>query len=133
MTRQVIIKKEKPPIYDSLKNKFGVDWEDKIIIAFNGAIWCKEEPAPQKIVHEIVHLDRQDEIGNDAWWKLYLENDQFRLEEEMRAYLAEAKFIKKNINNREHVFHLLREIAQSMSSSVYGNLISTADALTFLR
>ena len=131
--KQVIISKEIPPIYQQLHDKFGVKWDDGIIIAYDGKIHCSMEVTPQKIIHEMKHLERQQEMGNEAWWNLYLENDQFRKDEEARAYLAETNFIKKNINNREIRFFAITDIAKSFASDVYGEIISLKDALKILR
>ena len=133
--KEVKISHTIPPIYEELHNRFGVEWENGIIIAWDNKIHCSEDfpLAPQKIIHESKHLERQNEIGNDAWWRLYLESEQFRRNEEMIAYLAEANFIKKNIKNREISFFAIRDIAKSFSSDVYGNIISLEDALKILR
>ncbi len=130
--QQVILSKEKPPVYDALHSKFGVEWDDGIIIAYDGKIYCKMGVQPQKVIHESVHLERQKQIGNDTWWKLYLESDQFRREEEILAYLAECQFLRKNIKNREHVFHMIREICTSISDGTYGNIITKEEALKIL-
>lgn len=129
---QIPISHEIPSIYESLNKKFGVKWEDKIIIAFDGKIHCIDNPAPQKIIHEKVHLDEQKRIGNEVWWRAYLEDDNFRLEEELKAYRIESNFLKKYIKNREVRFHFINEMADSISSSVYGNIITKQEALKFL-
>ncbi len=130
--KKIIIKKEIPPIYDRLHQKFGIKWDDGVIIAYDGAIWCKENLEPQKIIHENKHIERQKEIGNDAWWQLYLDNDVFRLEEEVVAYRAELEFIKRHIKNREMVFHAKRDIAENLSSSIYGNMVTKQEAMKLL-
>lgn len=130
---KLVYSSEIPPIYPQLREKFGADWDNGVIIAYDGRIHAKEVPAPQKWIHEGVHLDRQKEIGNEAFWRLYLESDQFRLEEELLAYLAEADFIKKNIRDREARFHLIMEIARGFSSSLYGGIIGTQEAYRLLK
>ena len=72
-------------------------------------------------------------MGNEAWWRLYLESDQFRLEEEVMAYVAEANFIKKNIPNREVRAKMIYDIAQTFSSDLYRGIITLQDALKILR
>jgi hypothetical protein len=129
---QIVISKEKPPIYDALVAKFNVNWDTGLIVAYDGKIHSKDYIAPQKIIHERTHLDRQATLGNDVWWKLYLDNDVFRFEEEVLAYKAEANFIKKNIKNREDRFHMIRDIAICFSSDMYGKMITQQEALTLL-
>lgn len=131
--RKVVVSHKIPPIYEELKSRFGIDWDKGIIIAYDNTVYCKNPVSPQKLVHEIKHLDRQNEMGNEAWWRLYLESDEFRLQEERLAYVAEAEFIKRNIKNREIKFFAIREIARSFSSEIYGNIISMEEALRILR
>ena len=132
MKTKLVHSNEIPPIYSQLNERFGADWNKGIIIAYDGKIYSKEVPEAQKWIHEEVHLDRQKEMGNEAWWRLYMESDEFRLEEELLAYMAEVSFIKKNIKNREARFHIIREVARSFSSSLYGNIISPEQALKIL-
>jgi hypothetical protein len=129
---EIEIINEKPPICDRLHKRFGVKWDEGIIIAFDSKIYCKKEVDAQKIVHEKIHLDEQKRLGNDAWWELYLTNDVFRLEQETMAYRAEANFIKKHVKNREHAAVFYRDIAKSFSSGVYGNIISQSEALRLI-
>lgn len=130
--KEIEISHEIPPVYELLNKKFGVKWDDKIIIAYGGKIHCKDTPAPQKIIHEKVHLDEQKKIGNELWWKAYLEDDNFRLQEELKAYRIESNFLKKYIKNREVRFHAINEIADSLSSPVYGSIITKKEALSYL-
>lgn len=122
-----------PPIYGELKKKFGVNWDKDLIIAWDGKIHSKGDIWPQKIVHEQVHLKQQEKLGNEAWWKLYLESDVFRFQEELLAYRAEANFIKKYIKNREDKFHIIREIAKNFSGETYGNLVNFDEAMKLIQ
>lgn len=130
---KIIISHKKPEIYQVLHDKFGVDWDNGLIIAYDGKIHCKEIPQAQKIIHESIHLNRQKEIGNEVWWRLYIESEQFRLDEEILAYLEEAKFLKKNIKNREHLFRYIRELADNMSSGIYGRIVTREQAIKILK
>jgi hypothetical protein len=130
---RILISHEIPAIYPQLEAKFGVSWDNGLIIAYDGRVHCKQIPPAQKIVHEEVHLLRQKKMGNEVWWKLYLENEKFRFDEELVAYLAEANFIKKHIKDRELVFHAISDIASSFSSSTYGKIIDKGEALRLLR
>lgn len=130
--RKVIISHDIPPIYQQLHDKFGVEWESGLIIAFDGKIHSSGEIDPQKVIHECQHLDRQAELGNEAWWNLYLDSDIFRFDEEVLAYVAEAKFIKKNIKDRELRNKILIDVAKTFSSGMYGNLLTTQEALRIL-
>lgn len=130
---KLVYSKEIPPVYQQLHDMFGVEWEDGLIIAWDGKIHCKETPYPQKWIHEEVHLIRQKEIGNEAWWRLYMENPEFRFDEELLAYRAETDFLKKNVSNREDCFQMIRLVARSFSSGIYGNLLTTEEAFRLIR
>jgi len=40
-------------------------------------------------LHEGIHLRQQHEYGVASWWKRYLADDDFRLEQELEAYAAQ--------------------------------------------
>lgn len=122
-----------PPVYGLLRSRFNVDWDDGLIIAWDGKIHCKGEPEPQKVVHEKVHLDEQGKMGNEAWWRLYLDNPDFRLAEEAKAYRAEMAFLRRNIKNREHLYRYAREIVDSLSGPIYGSMVSREDAFKLIK
>lgn len=112
--------REKPPIYEALKQKFGADWDKGLLIAWDGKIHSKEPAQAQKILHESVHLREQSRLGNEAWWRLYLENEDFRFQQELMAYREEARFIRENVDNREAAFKMIREAVHSFCSDLYG-------------
>lgn len=125
--------KEIPSIYYQLRDKFNVSWDDGIIIADTPKLHCKYDIPPDKLVHEAVHIRRQNEVGRDLWWELYLAKDTFRLEEEVLAYQAEWKFLKKTVPNREIRHKLLIEIATHLSSSIYGNIVDQKEAINLIK
>lgn len=131
--KQIRVSHEKPPIYDTLSGKFGVDWDKGVIIAYDGIIYSKETPPPQKIIHENIHLKEQDRIGNDAWWRLYLESTEFRKEQEILAYKAEADFIKKYVKHKEAKGLMLLELSKIMASSMYGNMMTEREAYLLIK
>lgn len=129
---QIPYSNEKPPVYDRLASKFGVNWNDGLIIAYDGKIHSKTHPEPAKIMHESVHLAEQKRLGNEVWWECYFTSDEFRREQEILAYKAEARFLKKYIKNREVLYHMVQEIADNLASSVYGNLMSKSEAFKII-
>lgn len=131
--RQVIISHEVPAIYDALNAQFGADWDKGLIIAYDGVIHSKGEVPPHKVVHECVHLDEQDEIGNDAWWRLYLEDRSFRREQELKAAKAEMDFLKKNIKDRNHLAMFRLDLAKGLASSMYGELFDEREVYKLLK
>lgn len=124
--------KEIPEVYKELHSKFGVEWKDGIIICYGNTIYCNQDVSPDKIVHETVHVKQQDKIGTEEWWRMYLDIPSFRLEQEVEAYRAEYQFVKRNIKNREAVFHFLKRMAKHLSSENYGGIITTDEAIELI-
>lgn len=127
------ISKEIPMIYTELNKRFGVDWNNGIIIADGDTIYCKYDLVPQKVIHEIVHLKQQGKIGKDLWWQTYLSNDTFRLEQELEAYKREYQFIKDNIKDRNQRFEHLYDLARDLSSETYGKIIPFNEAMKLIQ
>lgn len=124
---------EPPKIYERLREQFGVNFDDGLIIADGYTLCCKYEIPPQKVVHELVHSKRQEEIGKDLWWDLYLSKPSFRLEEEVLAYKKEYKFICDNIKDRNLRFEFLYEMAQTLSSKQYGSICTGDEAIALIQ
>lgn len=131
---QVRIVSEPPPprIYEACKEKFGADFENTVFT--HGETIHSKYPIPQHLVeHERKHASQQCIYGIVAWWDRYLEDDQFRFEQELEAYQEQYKWIKKNIKNRNDAFNLLRSLAKDLSGPLYGNLCSYQSALTKIK
>lgn len=131
---EIKISTELPPVYPKLQAEFGVDFiKDRLIICYGDTLHSNFEIPPEKYVHELVHAKRQDIMGIDNWWFEYLNNKEFRLNEELLAYREEYQFISRNISNREVVFSYLYDMAQALSSHVYGNLIEFYEAMRLIK
>jgi len=115
------------PLLERYKQVFPID--DKTIFAYNGSIYCNYPLPPDLIVHEIEHLKQQEKYGLENWVEKYLTDKQFRLEMELKAYIAQLKSIKnREIRNRIRI-----ESAKTLSGKLYGNLISYEEALKLLK
>lgn len=79
------------------------------------------------MAHEEVHEKQQAKMGPDNWWKLYLENKGFRLEQETEAYRKQYEYAKANYNRQQRIA-LYHEIIKHLSSALYGNLVSIKQA-----
>ncbi len=49
---ELAFSKEAPPIYQKLKEQFGVSFDEGLIIADGYTLHCKYEIPPAKVVHE---------------------------------------------------------------------------------
>lgn len=82
------------------------------------------------MVHEQTHLQQQKDFiyqtgyinGTDGWWGKYLQNDAFRLSQELEAYRKQYKYACEHYS-RQFRRQLLGFIASSLSSKMYGSII----------
>lgn len=87
---------------------------------------------PSILVHEQVHSVRQ--AGEpERWWARYLEDDRFRLNEELPAHIAEYWWWKERTKNRDKLAPHLALISGRLASPLYGNMISLSDAMRAIR
>ena len=112
-----------PPNYDEIIKAFpqvadmaGIiyAWHDTIYNPDGGPV------GPDLIAHETVHARQQ--AGDPAgWWRLYLENGLFRLQQEIEAHQAEYDYWR---SGSRHVRRkMLRGIAKRLSSPMYGSMV----------
>ncbi len=123
----------RPEVYETLHERFGVEWDNGIIITVYPNIHCRFPLPPDKIVHEAVHLVQQKEMGADIWWHRWLAEPGFRLDQEAAAHRKEADFVRKSIKDRNDRDKFIRDIAKNLSGPIYGNLISYGEALALLK
>lgn len=71
--------------------------------------------------HEEQHSRQQAayEGGKDAWWKEYLENPRFRMEQEAEAYGEQHRFYCGRVSDRNRRALFLHQIARSFSGPLY--------------
>ena len=132
--KEIIISNEIPKeLYQKLVDKFNISWDAGVIICYGNVFHCKYHIDAPKYIHELVHSRRQEKIGKDLWWELYINKSEFRLEEEVLAYRAEYKFICENVFDRNTRFEFLYEMARNLSSPQYGSLISGSDAMKLIQ
>lgn len=116
-----------PPIFPTLQKKFGVKWDQGIIVTYFPHVYCKTDISPDLVIHEGVHLTQQEEMGVEAWWDRYLSDPHFRLSQELEAYQVQYRWAIDNMN-RQGRKQLLRKCAKDLSGDIYGRIISYQDA-----
>lgn len=77
--------------------------------------------------HEARHSKRQAEVGVDEWWRRFLTDVDFRIEEEVDAYGAQVAFIRKH-RSRDKGAHALMTYSKALAGPIYGNCISNDEA-----
>ena len=104
--------------------------DTSIVYTYDGKIYTPGNLyLPNDLVHhEMVHM-RQQGDDPDGWWDSYLEDVEFRFDQELEAYTAQWEYIKNDPSfNRERRRAFKTFIAESISSPMYGNIISTKAA-----
>ena len=125
---------ELPPLYPDILKAFPTIVHVKPIFSWGATIY---NPHRIKIddglmAHEGVHGARQGD-NPVAWWRRYLIDAPFRLEEEFLAHAAEYKWRLGDAGlNRHSRRALLVQIAARLSSTLYGSMISLRNAKTAL-
>lgn len=71
--------------------------------------------------------------GKDAWWRRYLSDPEFRVEQEAQAYGMQYAFICSKQTNRDMRARALHTLAGSFSGPLYQCPISNADAKKMIR
>ena len=79
--------------------------------------------------HEVQHSEQQDLIGGPKeWWKRWVKDKAFRLEQEGEAYARQYWFfcsVKKDRNARARFLH---QLCANMSGPMFGNMCTYAEA-----
>lgn len=128
--RKMQIVDKKPFVATLYRLRFGkeVSFEDGVIFPFNNKIYTHYQMSDHLIVHEKVHLKQQGGLLGSMWWVLlYIASKRFRLKQELEAYRVQYKYIVKH-TGREEANTLLIRISNDLSSEMYGNMISYAEA-----
>jgi hypothetical protein len=103
---------DRPPNFEQIKAAFPRSEGPGVMFAYDGNIYNPSGIVipPALIAHEQVHLDRQKAMGPrplsttqysgaDLWWDRYLEDCEFRYNEELLAHVAEFKMQKSSDRN----------------------------------
>ncbi len=122
------IKNQWPPNIEDIRKVFDLKGFRPVFI-YDGKLYNPYglPIAPDLMIHEQVHEKQQSGMGAENWWKLYLTNKQFRLEQEVEAYQAQAKYVEANYNRKDRKI-LRKEFPRHLSSKLYGNLINKQQA-----
>jgi hypothetical protein len=112
---------ERPPNFDQILAAFPDAGHDGVIFAYDGNVYCPSERVipPALIAHEQVHLERQERLGDpDFWWTNYIEDAEFRYNEELLAHAAEFKMLKVS-QDRNAGAALLMRTAMRLVAPLY--------------
>lgn len=125
-----------PPNFDEIVAVFPFARNPGVIFTLGQTIYNPSAVAISAALkcHESVHGQRQgtnqDEIR--GWWSRYLNDPQFRLEEELLAHRAEYRAFRSWTKDRNAVARELEVISRRLSGPLYGGLLTHAAARRFI-
>lgn len=127
--RQIKILEEYPPNYDKIARTFNLEGK-KPCFTYGETIYNPHKGIISEdiLAHEAVHVKQQEIIGIEKWWEIYLEDQAFRLQQELEAYRVQYKHLIEN-NNRQYQRIRIRQITKDLSSAMYGNLLTKEEAI----
>ena len=84
---------------------------------------------PPLMAHEELHSQRQIASGSvETWWHQYLDDREFRFEEEVLAHKEEWRVVRETVSSRQQRRKHLAFITDRLSSRMYGYLVTRDEA-----
>ena len=120
-----------PPNIEELKKHFPM--EPGVIFAYKGKIYnpFNIEITLDLMIHEATHFEQQGE-DTEGWYEKYINDKQFRFEQELQAYAAQYEFLETVVNNKILKTKLFT-MAELLSGPLYGNMIPFEKAESAIR
>lgn len=116
-----------PPNYAEIKARFNPP--PGTIFAYGDTIYSPHNSAlsADLVAHETVHFAQQAAVGGpEAWWRCYIDDPAFRLEQELEAYRAQYALI--SALPRPQRRELLAHICKSLAGGMYGSIVTKEQA-----
>lgn len=122
---------ENPPNYDKIAKKF--DLHESVVFTYGDTVYVPGggDIPDHLMVHEQTH-EKQQGDNPEAWWDRYLEDDEFRLNQEVEAYRNQLRFVRKKITKKQKS-DFLNRIAKDLSGKIYGNIVDYKTARELIR
>lgn len=128
-----------PPNYAAIAQRFPVKGKQGILYAWGNRIYNPSgiDVLPWILAHESVHGQRQCMIFDygveidtavKAWWKRYLAEPVFRLDEEIAAHRAEWTVYSANRSGKVERQWYLDMMVARLSGPLYDNMITPSAA-----
>lgn len=102
---------------------------DMTIFAFDNTIYTNYQLTADLYVHECTHIAQQNKIGLQEWLYDFLYEPERRLQIELEAYRKQLASIKDG----NHRLKVRIQSAKTISSPLYGNIISYDEAYNILK
>lgn len=129
-----IIKNERPPNFSAIAAKFPLAYGQGVIFAYAPYIYSPHTLVlpVSLIAHENVHIERQKAIGVELWWQRYIDDVEFRFEEELLAHRAEYISLKELAPSRQGRRAALKIVGAKLSQPLYGRMVTAAKAMQMI-
>lgn len=129
---------EKPPIYEEANKIFKLEESNQAaIFTYGDTLYnpFRIQLTTELIRHEETHMEQQEAHPDIAktWWKRYIQDSQFRLEQEAEAYGAQYNLYCQQHKDKNSRFRYLFEIAGHLSSPMYGSIITRSEAQKLIK
>lgn len=128
------ILEEFPPNYEAIKARFDLEGT-KPLFTYGRTIYNPHKAVLRSdlLVHEEIHCKQQGDTPEE-WWEKYLTDDDFRLAQELDAYAVQYGYVKElpQVDAKKSAWFLDR-CAETLSSPMYGNLLTFQKAKTAIR
>ena len=129
MPMRVLI--SEPPMMEEIDRRFDVRGKP-VVFAWGDIIYNPRGSflGSALMAHEGLHGSRQGR--GDAqirrWWERYIEDDAFRLAEEIPAHRAEYHALCQSTHDRNWRARYLQQIAAKLAAPLYGCLLTEPEA-----
>lgn len=124
-----------PPNYAAVRRKFPEAKNHGVIFTFGDRIYNPSgvRISPYLLAHEQIHCDRQLAITPQEWWRLYIDDPNFRFDEELIAHQAEWRAVLQKCGLKHVRDQQLEIIARRLSGPLYGGVASYDKALRLIQ
>lgn len=109
-------------------------WEKGVLVTYGDTYYSKNPTTPDLVVHESVHMHQQLEMGIQEWWKKYIDDDSFRIDQEVEAYRTQVQHLKNYSSSmsRDERRQRIAHCARTLSSDLYGRVINYKKAFNLI-
>lgn len=123
------VKKEYPPNIETIRKFFNPP--KGTYFTFGDTLYNPDNSPIDKPLeeHEKMHMKQQKEYGKEKWWARYCVDAAFRLSQELPCYQVQYREGKKLIKDKNQLMRWKVMLAKSLSSELYGNIITFQQAV----
>lgn len=123
---------DNPPMIAAIDMKFHVRGKP-IIYSWGKYIYnpLSINVTAELMAHERCHSLQQGHNETDIilWWHKYLDDVEFRYQQELPAHAAEYNLFCTTNKSREHRARFLQHVANKLAAPLYGNLVTHRQAI----